>query len=42
MSNFEKNYEKQVKKHIIITKNELSKNGNVYKIPFYLIDIIKI
>jgi len=41
MSNFEENYKKQVKKHIIITKNELSKNGNTYKIPFYLLDMVE-
>ena len=40
MSNFEENYKTHVKKHIIITKNELSKDGNVYKIPFYLLDFL--
>ena len=41
MTNFENNYKKQVKNKIIITKNELAKDGDVYKIPFYLLDFIK-
>jgi hypothetical protein len=40
MANFEHTYKKQVKKNIIITKNELSKESNIYKIPFYLLDFL--
>jgi hypothetical protein len=41
MKNFEEIYKKQVQKNIIITKNEFSKSGNIYKIPFYLVDFLK-
>jgi hypothetical protein len=42
MVNFEKTYKKQVKKKLIITKNELSKDGSTYKLPFYLLDVVKL
>ncbi len=39
IKNFEKKYD--VTKKIIITKEELSKNKDIYKIPFYLVPFLK-
>jgi predicted AAA+ superfamily ATPase len=42
MLNFTEKYQQQTKRQILITKNELGKKKDVYKIPYYLIDLITI
>jgi hypothetical protein len=39
INNFEENY-KEISKKILITKNDLSVNGNNYKLPFYLLPFV--
>jgi hypothetical protein len=42
MFNFIEKYKKQTKRQILITKNTLEKKGDVYKVPYYLVDFIEL